>query len=45
MTRRYIEKKDRTKVCASKSVYLYKSPYSLKVHIFACAHFMVEGVN
>ena len=29
------------KVCASKSVYLYKSPYSLKVYKFACAHFML----
>ena len=27
------------KVCASKSVYLYKSLYSLKVYKFACAHF------
>ena len=25
-------------MCASKSVYLYKSPYSLKVYRFACAH-------
>ena len=27
------------KVSASKSVYLYKSPYSIKVYSFACAHF------
>ena len=27
------------KVCASKSVYLYKSLYSLKVYRFTCAHF------
>ena len=31
-----------TKVCASKSVYLYKNPYSLKVYSFAYAHFMLQ---
>ena len=26
-------------MCASKSVYFYKRPYSMKVNRFACAHF------
>ena len=30
------------KVCASKSVYLYISPYSLKVYRFACALFVFK---
>ena len=33
------------KVCASKSVYLYISPYSLKVYRFACAHFIYVYVQ
>ena len=32
------------KVFASKSVYSYKRPYSLKVYRFAYAHF-IKGVN
>ena len=30
-------------MCASKSVYLNKSSYSLKVYRFACAHFMYRS--
>ena len=34
-----------TKVCTSKSVYLFNSSYSLKVYRFACAHFILLWFN
>ena len=33
------------KVSASKSVYFYKSSYSLKAYRFACAHFILKTVS